>query len=166
MKNIKIKVENNVSALLNEGDHVVTIKGYKETVAKTGAEQIAIDMQDAKGKFITLWLNTTGFKRYSELTEKELASGKFENSSIDPDIDGFAIDKKTGQRIEDEERTASALSIIGKLAKDAGLPDGMEASLEEVLQACVGREVGIHVEAVNGKAKVRYTQFAERVRAL
>jgi len=167
MQKVKIRVENNVSSLLQEGNHVVTIKGYKETASKANAgyndvtEQIAVSLENAAGKFITMWLNTKGYKRFSQLTEKEVASGKFGNSSDDESVDGYAVDKKTGCRIEDEEKTASALSIIGKLAQDAGMAIGLELSLDELMDELVGREVGI---AVKGN-KVAYTQPAERVHA-
>jgi hypothetical protein len=129
------------SQLLKEGEHDVrlisviectsfnqlkamNIAGDKEKLPewKNPTDQVAIMVGNSEGA-ITHRINLQGWKRYAELTDKELASGKFE------DIKGFACEKtKKGlMRIEDADRTATCERILDHFIWALGYPEGTNA---------------------------------------
>jgi hypothetical protein len=123
---------------LPEGDNEVRLVSYKPTDSfhnfdgtlkdplpeyVNATEQLIITVvgTDPKKGGLTHRLNLDGYLRYSELTDKELQSGKFE------DVDGYACAKdKTGGlvRLTDEGRTKTCLGIIDQMFAAMQIPVG------------------------------------------
>lgn len=112
--------------LLGPGSHTVTIEEislstpkYENSVFKDKHDQIkTVFIDENTGMQHTEWFNTKGFARYEDLAEADKRSGKFE------DVSGFAVNKSTGLRVIDPQRTKSAMSIFAKLGLDCGVPKG------------------------------------------
>jgi hypothetical protein len=150
--------------LLGVGRHLVELTDIKPTTAKTHDDykdampQFAIKFEDGNGKSITLFANTYGVKRFTELSEKDQQSGKFVRGG---DAD-YAIDVKTGQRVKDDSRTEKCMSILGALAHSCGTPKGEPVELG----ALVGSKLGIQVEENDrGNLRVAYTVPASQAQA-
>ena len=158
------KTEKVSSKVLEAGEHKVKVISMTETTdqradinsaideAKEGwkdaTPQIAIVFGSTSGAGVfTHRYNLKGFKRFSEMSEKEQ---KLCNVAGDAE---YAVSKKTGMRIEDAARTAKAWESVDRLAANAGLPVGTE------LQEAIGREVIIMIgENDNGRLIVKYTK--------
>ncbi len=131
-----------------EGDYVVTIKSAAEALSKKSDDykdrtpQIELKFEDKKG-FISHWFNLKGFK-------KDETTGQYET------------DKK-GNRVEDAENTAAALSIFERVAIHAGLTSGESFTMEDL----IGLKIGIAVRKNDrGIARVKYTMPASKVGAV
>lgn len=125
--------------------------------------QLAITFVSAeKGKSggITHRYNGKGNKKYDDLTDAEIASGKFEN------VRGYAcVYNKQNQlvRVEDPEKTQMCANIINQLAtalrieesdEEGALMEGLEnARIEET---CV--QITVVNEQYNGKDQYRVTK--------
>jgi hypothetical protein len=150
--------------ILPEGDHLVTIESVSHTEASASelwndrTPQLAVKYKNDDGVF-TSWMNKRGYTKFTELTPAQQASGQFEPRGDD----GYAVNIKTGNRVPNAERTASAMSIIGQLGTNAlGLEDGVKFNGADL----VGQEVGIHVKAnERNKLRVQYTMTAKKVSA-
>jgi len=173
MEGLTFKAENNISKLLGEGEHATEIIGVALTQSTQNPDyadrtpQVEVTFGDEKGRSIKSWLNLKGFKTFSRnsdkdvegkdfLSEKEQESGKFEARGPF----GYAVNKKSGIRIESTSKTASARSIIGKLGVDCGIPEGNDFSMEDLQ----GKSVGIKViRNNNGQLRVHYSMPAAEV---
>lgn len=140
--------------LLGEGDHSVTIESAQHTEAAANENwndrtpQLAVKFKNEDGVF-TSWYNKRGYMTFDELTPVQQASGKFEPRGDQ----GYAVDVKTGNRVESPAKTAAAMSIIGQLGTNAlNLPVGTGFGSKDL----VGAEVGIHV-ARNERKQLRVT---------
>ena len=115
---------------------------------KDATLQIAIKFGSTEGKGVfTHRYSIAGFKRFSELTEKEQklcdVAGEQE----------YAVSKKTGMRIIDQERVNKAWESIDKLCANSGLPAGSEVA------ELAGREVAIMIgENDHGRLVVKYSR--------
>jgi len=124
---------------LPEGDNEVRLVSYKPTDSfhnfdgtlkdplpeyVNATEQLIITVvgTDPKKGGLTHRLNLDGYLRYSELTDKEIQSGKFE------DVDGYACarDPKSKElvRLTDEGRTKTCLGIIDQMFAAMQIPVG------------------------------------------
>lgn len=129
------------SQLLKEGDHVVRLASVIEC---TSFDAIVGMKIAGEKKSLPRWINPTeefagllvsedgvltfrqnmqGWKRFSELNDKELQSGKFE------DVQGYAcrITKDGLLRIEDPERTAVCERIVDYFLHALGAVPGTNA---------------------------------------
>ena len=116
-------VSQNSGALLGAGTHTCRIHSISPSTPKSPGftdptPQLKTVFKTPDGKMFTEWYNTLGYMRFEELSPEDKKSGRFGT------IDGFAIDKNTGKRMIDEDRTKAARGIFGKLALDAGIPLG------------------------------------------
>lgn len=122
-------------------------------------EQLVITVVNNEGRGgITHRLNMDGYVRYSELTEKELKSGKF------IDIAGYACakDPKTGEikRIPDEARTATCEGMLDQFMAATGLPVGSTINdLDDVIQGKVQFGIRVTVEEYENKPQYRIGSF-------
>lgn len=164
--------KNAVSKLLGIGEHATRISGLVETEASQKEDyrdrtpQLEVTFEDENGRSIKAWMNLKGFKTFQKknetdqegldcLTAEERKSAKFIEAS-----DGYAVDAKTGMRIESPRKTESAQSIIAKLGVDVGIPEGEEFGPEDLLE----KLVGIHVElSPSGQYRVKYTMPVAQV---
>jgi hypothetical protein len=128
---------------LPEGENTVRLASYKVTdsfhnydgTLKSNlpgfvnpTEQLAITCVSTEGKGgITHRLNMDGYLRTEQLSDKELASGKF------IDINGYACAKNAeGEvvRLIDEERSNTCMGILDQFFASTGLPVG--STLEDL----------------------------------
>jgi hypothetical protein len=140
------------SQLLKEGEHIVTlasviectsfdaIQGMKISGKKTTifpwinpTEEFAGLLVSSDG-VLTFRQNMKGWKRYSELNDKELQSGKYE------DKQGFAclITEAGLVRVEDPERTAVCERIVDYFLFAIGVEPGTNAQ-EGIDKAIAGK---------------------------
>ena len=153
---------NNISKLLQEGEHAVEIKAVAMTAAEPSEDYKdrtpQLEVEFRKGdKSLKAWLNLKGFKRYDDLSDADKKSGKFEARGPF----GYAVDIAKDSRIEDPDKTASAESIIQKLGNDCGIPTGKAFEENDLL----GMEVGIMVKKnEQGQLRVAYTKTAASVK--
>lgn len=150
--------------LLGEGEHVVTITTVAETLSKPSefwkdqTPQIEIGMKDAEGKVITHWLNQKGYMRASDYPNSKAPKGvEFRSSENGNEM--YAVDIKSGNRIESADRTADCERIIGEFANDCGIAAGEEGTLE-------GKTVGIGVRKnARDNYEVHYSKPASKVKS-
>lgn len=130
-----------MSQLLKEGVHIVKLLKYtectsfdelkgmkvigqKETLPEwcNPIDVLAIEVANKNGVLVHRQ-HLAGAGRYSELTDKQLQSGLYE------DIEGFACKKtKNGlERIDDPTRTATCLRILDHFLWALGQPEGTNA---------------------------------------
>ncbi len=150
--------------ILGEGNHEVTVKSVQYVDAPVSelwndqTPQLAVKYENEEGS-ITSWLNRRGYVPFDELSDKDKASGKFEPRGAS----NYAVDIKTGMRVEDPERTRQGNAYIQALGIDClGLQPGTPFKASDL----VNESVGIHVEKnQQGKLRVMYTMPAEKVNA-
>lgn len=159
---------------LDEGDHTVRLASYKATDSfhnydgtlkenlpeyKNSTEQLAITVVAVGGRGgLTHRLNLDGYLRMSELSDKEIKSGKF------VDIDGYACakDPKSGDiiRLTDETRTKTCEGIMDQFFAAIGLPVG--SGIDELDQAIANKNefvVKVTKEEYDGKDQYRIAGF-------
>lgn len=162
--NLEIVSKAQESALLSAGIHKAEIASIEPRQASESEEykdktpQLAVIFKKA-GKMITRWYNLKGFLRFGDLSANDQKSGKFDKALIagtQNSKDGpqyYAVNAKTGTRVESEDRTAAAMDMLGNLANCTGIPDGKKVSLQDL----IGSEVGIKIieenNAITGKPR-------------
>lgn len=141
----KFKSQSTGKKVLGNGEHLVKIVSIAHATAKASEKykdttpQLEVKYENEHG-VITCWYNLKGYK--------PAADGK-----------GYAIDKKQC-RIEDPIKTEAAQSIFGRVGLDAGIPEGADFSMEDL----IGMEVGIMVHTnETGQKRVRYTIPADEL---
>jgi hypothetical protein len=153
--------------LLPKGRHQVTVHSISDAVAESEnwtdpTEQVKIVYKEKDGnRYISDWLNLKGFKRMTDLTDKEKSSGKFEARSSETGDEEYAVNKKTGARVEDPERTEKCLSIFGEIMTSCGVEDGEERDFYSL----VGSELYIDVDTKGSRVIVKRTRSVEEVEA-
>lgn len=151
-------------ALLSEGQHVATIESAIFTEAAANelyndtTPQLAVKFKGEDGS-ITAWYNRRGFETFDELSDAQKRSGKYEPRGAS----NYAVDIKTGMRVENSEKTAQGIAYINALGINAlGLAPGTKFKVSDL----VGAEVGINVERnAQSKLRVTYSMPAEKVLA-
>lgn len=155
---MKVTSKNN-SKLLGLGLHLVTIIAVVIDTAKASdlykdvTQQLVITFENAKKQTFKRWYNLMGFqldeKNPSRLDEQGRA------------VPNYAVDAKSGKRIEDKEKTASAMSILSRLAYDSGVVEGEEIDTNDLIDS----ELGIFIsrDEFSGKNKIEYTTPASEV---
>jgi hypothetical protein len=164
------------SQLLKQGEHDVKLLGYTECTSFdeikslkvigqkadlpswiNPVDVLAIWVGNATGS-MTYRLHLEGCLRYSELSDKQLKSGQYQ------DEEGFAceITKKGLVRIEDPERTAVCESILDRFIWALGYPEGTNA-LEALDQAMASKSL-FHINVVaepweDGDDQLRIKKF-------
>jgi hypothetical protein len=153
------------------GAHLVTVASISEvfTAAKNGEwndkhpqAEVKFEKHDENGNVlgsIKMWLNGQGYKKYDELSPKEIASNKYIRASSEDGDEDYAIDKKTNERIICPDKTAKCMEIISGFAGDVTGSVGEETTLSDL----VGQEVGIVVRAKGTSTEVHYTCDASRI---
>lgn len=149
---------------LPAGDHTVRLVSYKATDSfhnydgtikenlpeyKNATEQLVITVVSTEGKGgITHRLNLDGYLRYSQLTKKEVESGKF------IEIDDFACakDPKTGivVRLSDEARSKTCEGILDQFMGALQMPVG---SAIEDLDIAIANKVEFVVKVTKDEYK-------------
>jgi hypothetical protein len=107
-----------------------------------------------------LWLSP----RYSELTKKQLESGKYQ------DVEGYACltDKKGNVlRVEDPERTKSCHNILSQLFNSLGLPEGSGIdALENAVEQGTELLIDVKAEEYEGKTQLRVAKTRKATAAV
>lgn len=148
------------SQLLKEGEHVVSLLDYLECTSFDEVKQskvvglkddlpewinpidvLGIHVGNASGSLFHR-LHLAGAMRFSELSDKQLQSGKF------VDCEGFACEKtKKGLvRMEDPERTATCERILDHLLFAIGAEPGTNAL--EALDAAIANKEQFVIDVV------------------
>lgn len=135
---------------LGEGDHIVRItevelvkSGSKlsdeEYLAENGhkdrTEQLRIVCKNDKGQQ-QIWLNLQGFAKMEDVPAEK------QNDFFPTGEEGYATNKQTLIRAKSKAKTESALSIIGALGGNSGLPVDSQFSHTDL----IGRTVGIRLQ--------------------
>lgn len=143
---MEFKARSNQKDLLPEGKFVAIIKAAAETLSKANdthkdrTPQIELKFETLSG-FIIHWFNLKGYKKNADGT--------------------VSIDKK-GNRVEDSENTASAISIFERVGLHAGIAKDQSFTMEDL----IGRKIGICVEKNDRNSlRVKYTMPADKVAA-
>lgn len=129
--------------LLRDGDHIVRIESVAEALAPINplfsdrTPQISIRYKSNSG-FITQWINVTGY-----MTEPDYQSDVIFNGITFKEHYGveYAVDVFTNRRIENEEKTKTALHILGRIGHCAGIEKDANFELADL----VGLEIGIRI---------------------
>lgn len=155
----------NTSSLLAEGKYPSEIFGVTEKTAAESADwkdltpQLEITFRTLEsGRQFKNWYNLLGYKKYSELTDKERQSNKFESRGDA----GYAVDKKTGKRVVSAENTEKAMNILNTLAFNAGCDEGAEISEDDLVARHVGIQIGANEQ---GSMRVKSTYMLADVKA-
>ena len=101
----------------------------------------------------TEWYHLKGYKKFSELTEKQQASNKFESRSSATGSEGYAVNIATGERVEDTDRTDKCLDKLRELAGVAGYEEGTDFDVSDLEGKAV--EITLHANS-QGKTRVHY----------
>lgn len=148
--------------LLDAGRHIVTIMSIVAAEAVPSHKQWSDPTPQAKVVFknengmFTEWLNLSAYKRFSELSKKDQESGKY-IARTDPDFPSdkpYAVIKKTGVRVVDNDRTETAHGIIAQMIGACGFEKGTEVEPDQL----IGKTLGIVVKD-NGNGKLRARSF-------
>jgi len=159
---------------LDKGDQNVRLVSYKATDSfhnydgslkadlpeyKNATEQLVITVVSTTGKGgLTHRLNMDGYVRFSELTEKEVKSGKF----VEVDEFACAKDPKSGDlvRLSDEARTKTCEGILDQMFAAMQIPvgEGIEA-LDEAIAEKREFTVNVTKEEYAGKDQYRIGAF-------
>jgi len=123
--------------------------------------QLAITVvaaEDGKSGGLTHRFNGEGCRKYNELSEKELASGKYE------DIEGYACYKdKDGDvvREESDDNTKACENIINQFAMAMQFEEGADLmnSIEEAIQTKATMQVTVINEPYNDKDQFSLSRF-------
>ena len=101
--------------------------------------------------------NGAGYRRFDELSEEEIKSGKYSN------VDGYACTTKNGKfyRVQDPDRTEQAISILSQALMAFGVnPDtDIIEAFEQVIADSTEINIRIEAEVYNGKDQYEVTQF-------
>lgn len=126
----------NVSNFLQPGRHVVEIISVtpatpqSENPWKDKTPQLKVTFSK-DGQIFSGWYNLKGFRLFKELTANEQKSAKFQSMGTA----GYAVDKKTGIRLEDETKTEAAMNILCTLAAHSGIPEDRNSARLNLLAA-------------------------------
>lgn len=148
-------ISKTVSNFLQAGKHVVEILSVApatpqgENPWKDKTPQLKVTF-GKDGQIFSAWYNLRGFELYKDLTAAQQKSGKF----VSMGAQGYAVDKKTGIRVESPAKTEAAMNILCTLAAHSGIPEGSEFNETDL----VGRTVGIVIgENNNANDRVKGT---------
>lgn len=164
------------SSLLKEGRHLVSLLSYLECTSRddvryrdgklviaglkekefpwtNGADQVAALFGNKEGS-ITNRYQMFGAGRYSELSDKDLQSGKYF------DKEGFACTVKTVKgkevytRLEDPERTAKALKMLDRfiwsfVPRDEERDEDGEVEATKVLDRAIAEKTLVYITVIN-----------------
>lgn len=116
-----------------------------------------VSAEDGKSGGLTHRFNGCGYRKFDDLSDKEIKSGKYE------DIGGYACyTDQDGDRVreEDAEKTAACESIINQFANALGIVEGSD--LMESLEQANMEQVKFRITVVNdeyqGKDQLRLTR--------
>lgn len=145
------------SKFLSEGLHVVIITAIAETLAKVSPNwkdqtpQLQVEFTGENEKTITHWFNLKGYKTRADYEGQAIPKG-IEFRSSENGNEEYAVNTKTGERIESESKTAECERMLAEFAYNvADEQAGVEVDLKEGLQ------VGIMVrEGGRGFNEVHY----------
>lgn len=172
----QFKVSKPEFQLLPEGEHVVRLlrveplNSFQQYNGSPKDElpdwanatpQLAVTVvasEEGKNGGMTHRFNGCGYRKYADLSEKEIKDGKYEN------IGGYACYKDKDDDIvreESEENTNSCSNIINQFASALQIEEGNELmpALEEAIQNQVAFRVTVTNEPYDGKDQLRLTRF-------
>jgi len=154
--NFKAQSHNRNNSVLRDGTHLVTISEVSDDLAKAfphlwtdRTPQLRIKFKSAGGAFISQWINLIGYH-----TEESIGASKpthivFKQHPVSKEM--FAVDVRNNKRIENPDKTAVCHAIICRIASSAGLIDGQDFTLPDLL----GKQLYITVK--NGKVTHTHT---------
>lgn len=155
--------------LFTPGTHATEISEATEITShenkswKGVTKQVKVVFRNADG-VIAHSYSLQGFKKADLETNPDLKAEKgfAYRQALDKDGNGigdhYLVNLKTNERVLDEENTATAQRIFGEMACDAGIPEGEDFELSDL----VGRQVGVEVHERGTGVEVAYTMPYER----
>jgi len=152
--------------LLSIGQHLTTIASIVEAKPTEDIDrqwnddtpQLEVTFQSEEGS-IKKWYNLAGYKSKSDYPTGVAPKGFEFRSSANGD-ENYLVNIKTGMRVQDEEKTATAEKIFCELANDAGIAEGEGFGISDL----IGKQIGVNVRDNNkGGVEVHYTMPASRV---
>ncbi len=148
-----------LGGLFKAGDHDVNITECGLEMSKEQPKwsdrtpQLKVVMKNATG-MITSWLNLRGYKNSADTNG--IAPKGHEFRSYSADSEKFLVNKATGKRVVDDERTQKLLSNVGNLAFAAGIQDE-EIDTDNLPDALLGASLTVRVrESANGKPEAYF----------
>lgn len=155
------------------GDHLVVIAACSMDQSRQVPEwadrtpEVKIEYRNANGVIFHNYA-LKGFKKLDkDENPKGIAPAGFEyrqasDKEGNPVGPHYLVDVKSNTRVEDEASTAMAQDIFGGVAADAGIADGEDFTLNDLVGASIG--ICVRERAENGKPEVRYTMEATNAR--
>jgi len=170
MFNIIVKARVFVGGLLSAGLHVVKITEVAETTSKPSdnwedqTPQLEVKFENEEGNKITHWFQLKGFMQQKDYP-KGIAPKGVEFRSSENGDENYAVDKATGERIEDEAKTATCNTIVSEFTANCGIKEGTKInSLNALIKAISNAEVGIMVrKRADNKVEYHYSKPASEV---
>lgn len=160
-----VKIREFAGKLLGAGEHVVTVESIAETVSKASdnwddqTPQLEVKFRNDEGT-LTHWFQLKGFK-----TRKDYPNGKapkgIEFRSSENGNEEYAVDTKSNERIESDDKTETCMTILGEFAGACGLSEGKEITQKALEGAEVG--IGVRLRADN-KVEYHYSKLADDVK--
>lgn len=131
------------ASTLPAGRNLVTIKSIvaderrpsKEDGWLDATPQVKIVFANEQGMF-TDWYSLCGYARFDKLSKAEQKG--FEKAGAE----GYAVNKKTKERLRDDAKTLAGQGILGQLIGACGIEKGEEATDADL----IGCEVGIVIK--------------------
>ena len=160
-----VKIREFAGKLLGKGEHIVIVDTVAETVSKPSdnwsdqTPQLEVKFKNDEGT-LTHWFQLKGFMQAKDYPNGKAPKGIVFRSSENGN-EQYAVDIKTNERIESEEKTETCMTILGEFAGACGLKEGSSITQK----ALEGAEVGIGVRLrADDKVEYHYSKPAADVK--
>ena len=156
-----------IGGLLEKGEHLTIIasvvpatpSGKDNTPWSDVTKQFKVTFEEEEsGKIISKWYNIQGYQRKSDF-DNGLAPQGHRFASSQHGNEEYLINKKSMERVVSVERTAEAMKILGELVSTAGIAEGEEIEITDL----VGKSIGVMVRDGDKSPEVHYTMIAEAI---
>ncbi len=154
--NFTSQSHNRKNSILKDGTHLVTISEIGDDLARAfpalwqdRTPQLRFKFKSASGAFISQWVNLLGYLTKDAIEGEMPAHIVFKTHPVSKEV--YAVDVRNNKRIENKQKTEICHAIIGRIASSAGLIDGQDFSLNDLL----GKQLYITVS--NGKVSHTHT---------
>lgn len=172
MFKIIVKARVFLGALLSAGEHKVVISEIAETVSKPSdnwkdqTPQIEVKFKGENDRVLTHWFQLKGYKQAKDYPNGKAPAG-FAFRSSENGNEQYAVNIKTGNRVEDPAKTATCMNILGEFAATCGIAEETEInSTSELIEALQGAELGIKVRSrADDKVEYHYSMPVENVKS-
>ena len=154
--NFTSQSHNRKNSILKDGTHLVTISEIGDDLARAfpalwsdRTPQLRFKFKSASGAFISMWVNLIGYLTKDAIEGEIPAHVVLKAHPVSKEV--YAVDVRNNKRIENKQKTEICHAIIGRIASSAGLIDGQDFGLNDLL----GKQLYITVQ--NGKVSHTHT---------